>query len=271
LGIKRFVQRSIAAQLERRVGQRPALSLPWSVFTLVPPAYWQTVSDGILAPSESAAVRLLTHRHQLKELLGQADLSNSAAITPITIIEIWRLLNSNRPRVIVELGCGVSTRIFAHYARQCERMEGVLPKVYSIEHSPEWLDIVTRRLADCGLASYVTMIEAPLEKAEIDGIQSHCYAPEALARIPAESVDFCLIDGPPAVHEPLNRLGCLPLMFKYLAEGCTVILDDTARQGERQAIAHWRHMYAGQLHQLVGVFSSAGFASFTWTAPRQSR
>jgi predicted O-methyltransferase YrrM len=238
---------------------------------MLPPTYWQTVSDGILAPSESEAARLLTGDHALKGLLQDADLSNSAALTALTIVEIWRLLHSTHPRAIVELGCGVSTRVFAHYARQREGLTGVAPKVYSVEHSPEWTAIATRRLADFGLASYVSMIEAPLEDVELDGIHSRCYARKALTRIPEESVDFCLIDGPPAVHEPLNRLGCLPLMSKYLADGCTVILDDTGRQGERQAIAHWRQMYPKQLHRMVGVFSSAGFATFTWTASLATR
>jgi predicted O-methyltransferase YrrM len=236
---------------------------------MLPTAYWQTVSDSILAPSESAAVRLLTCDHTLKELLEDTDLSNSAAITPVTIVEVWRLLHATHPHAIVELGCGVSTRIFAHYARLRERTMGIAPKFYSVEHSPEWTAIVTRRLAELGLASYVTMIEAPLENVEIDGIQSRCYAPKALAaHIPQRSVDFCLIDGPPAVYEPLSRLGCLPLMSTYLGDTCTVILDDTARQGERQAIAHWRRMYPKQLQRVVGVFSSSGFATFTWTAPQ---
>jgi predicted O-methyltransferase YrrM len=239
---------------------------------MVPAAYWQSLSDGILASSESAAARILTDDHPLKDLLRDSDLSNPAAVTPITIIEIWRLLMSTRPHAILELGCGVSTPIFAHYARQSERAGAATPKVYSIEHSREWIEIVTRRLTDLHLASYVTMIEAPLAHVDIGGIHTQCYDSGAVApRIPDGSIDFCLIDGPPAVQEPLNRLGCLPLVSKGLAESSTVLLDNTARQGERDVIAHWRRMYPGQLRRLSGVFSSSGFASFTWTGPKPSR
>jgi predicted O-methyltransferase YrrM len=239
---------------------------------MVPAARWQGVSDSLLAPSETAAARILTQDHPLKELLSQDDLSNAAAVTPITIIEIWRILTSTRPHAILELGCGVSTSIFAYYARQCEGAGMAPPNVFSVEHSPEWIAIVARRLADQQLASYVTVIEAPLIGVDGGNVHTQCYDAHAIAaRIQRESIDFCLIDGPPAIDNPLNRLGCLPLVSHYLAEDSTVLLDNTARQGEREVIARWRQMYPGQLHRLSGVFSSSGFASFIWTNPRPSR
>jgi predicted O-methyltransferase YrrM len=239
---------------------------------MVPTALWPGVSDSLLAPSEIAAARILTHDHPLKALLSQSDLANAAAVTPITIIEIWRLLTSTGPRAILELGCGVSTSIFAYYARQCERAGMAPPKVFSIEHSPEWIAIVTRRLADQQLASYVAVIEAPLTGVDSGSVHTQCYDAHAIAgRIPKESIDFCLIDGPPAIDNPLNRLGCLPLVSHYLAEDSTVLLDNTAREGEREVIARWRQTYPGQLRRIYGGFSSSGFASFIWTIPRRSR
>jgi hypothetical protein len=239
---------------------------------MVPADYWQAVSEAIFAPRELAAAQILARDHPLTSLLTPNDLSNPAAVTPITIIEIWRLLVSTGPRAILELGCGVSTPIFAYYARQRARSGGVIPKVYSIEHSPQWIDIVTRRLTDLQLASYVTMIAAPLTSVDVGGVRTECYDPKALeGRIPEESVEYCLIDGPPAIEEPLNRLGCLPLVSKWLAGGSTVLLDNTARQGEREVIARWRQMYPGQLRRLSGVFSSSGLASFVWASPNRSR
>jgi len=247
------------------------LSVPWWLFTMVPASYWQRVSDQVFAPSERAAARVLAQEHPLKAVLNQGDLENAAAVTPVTIIEIWRLLTAARPRAILELGCGVSTVIFSYYASECARAGGPAPTVHSIEHSPEWIGIVAQRLAALGLSSHVTMIEAPLKKVHVAGIDTECYDPAALAgRVADASVDFCLIDGPPAIQDPLSRVGCLPLVAPCLTGGATVLLDNTARDGERQAIAAWRRMYPSQLEHVSGAFTSSGFASFVWDGHRAS-
>ena len=262
---KRLVQKWMATRLHRRVEQQRTLSVPWTVFSLVPPDRWQRFSDALFVPREVAAARILSADHPLSVLLTEGDLSNAAAVTPLTILEIWRLLMTLRPRSILELGCGVSTPIFAYYAQSVERAGGEKPRVYSIEHSAEWIEIVRRRLESEGLASYITSIEAPLRQVEIAGHMTDCYDQDAVAsRIPPGSVDFCLIDGPPAVQQPLNRLGCLPLVSPYLTERATVLLDNTAREGERRVIAQWRQSYPGRLLRLSGLFSSSGMASFVW-------
>ena len=263
---KRFIQKWMATRLHRHVEQQRALGVPWSVFTMVPPDRWQRFSDALFVPRELAAARILSVDHPLSALLTEGDLSNAAAVTPLTILEIWRLLTTLRPSAILELGCGLSTPIFAYYAQTIERAGGTVPHVYSIEHSPEWIEIVRRRLEAEGLDSYVTSIEAPLRQVELDGVRTDCYEPTAIAgRVPAGAIDFCLIDGPPAVQQPLNRLGCLPLVSGYLTGRATVLLDNTAREGERRVIAQWRQTYPGRLANLNGLFSSSGMASFVWT------
>jgi predicted O-methyltransferase YrrM len=263
--LKGLVRHRIAARLERRVREHGALSVPWWLFTMVPASYWQRVSDQVFAPSERAAARVLAQEHPLKAILTETDLANAAAVTPVTIIEIWRLLMATRPHAILELGCGVSTLVFSYYASECARTSATTPAVYSIEHSPEWIGIVAQRLAALKLASHVTLIEAPLKKVHIAGVDTECYDSAALSgRLAEASVDFCLIDGPPAIQDPLSRVGCLPLISRCLARGSTVLLDNTARDGERQAIAAWRRMYPSQLGSVSGAFTSSGFASFVW-------
>jgi predicted O-methyltransferase YrrM len=259
----------MATRLHRHVAEQRTLGVPWTLFTMVPAGRWQRLSDALFVPREEAAARILSANHPLSALLTESDLSNPAAVTPLTILEIWRLLTSLRPRAILELGCGVSTPIFAHYARIVEQAGGERPRVYSVEHSREWIEIVRRRLEKENLASFITSIEAPLRQIDIQGLRTDCYDPDALAgRIPSGSVDFCLIDGPPAVQQPLNRLGCLPLVSSYLTERATVLLDNTAREGERRVIAKWQETYPGRLAKLNGLFSSSGMASFVWTPAR---
>src|SRR5437867_2416875 len=55
---------------------------------------------------------------------------------------------------------------------------------------------------------------------------------------------------------PLSRVGCLPIVARCLARGSTVLLDNTARDGERQAIAAWRRMYPSRLEHVSGAFTS---------------
>jgi predicted O-methyltransferase YrrM len=255
----------MATRLERRVTEKRALGVPWPVFMMISAERWQGFSDALFVPRERAAARILCSDHPLSPLLTNSDLSNPAAVTPLTILEIWRVLTATRPRAILELGCGVSTPIFAYYARNVELSGGDVPRVYSIEHSAEWIGIVRRRLEQEQLEKYVTSIEAPLTQVDVLGLQTDCYDPQAIAgKIPQGSIDFCLIDGPPAVQQPLNRLGCLPLVTTYLAPRSSVLLDNTARAGERTVIARWRHTYPGRLAHLSGLFSSSGLASFVW-------
>jgi predicted O-methyltransferase YrrM len=259
----------MATRLHRHVAERRTLGVPWPVFMMVPAGRWQRLSDALFVPREEAAARILTANHPLSSLLTESDLTNPAAVTPLTILEIWRLLTALRPRAILELGCGVSTPIFAHYARTVEQTSGDRPRVYSVEHSREWIEIVKGRLEKEHLASYIASIEAPLRQVDIGGVRTDCYDAEAIAgRIPPASIDFCLIDGPPAVQQPLNRLGCLPLVSPYLTERATVLLDNTAREGERRVIAQWRQAYPGRLAELSGLFSSSGMASFVWSPAR---
>src|SRR5262249_3060048 len=132
---KELLQRWMATRLHRNVAEQRALGVPWSVFMMVPAGRWARLSDALFAPREQMAARILSANHPLSAILTERDLSNPAAVTPYTILEIWRLLTTVRPRAILELGCGVSTPIFAHYARNMAQAGGVVPQVYSIEHS----------------------------------------------------------------------------------------------------------------------------------------
>jgi len=60
------------------------------------------------------------------------------------------------------------------------------------------------------------------------------------------------------------------MVARCLTAGATVLLDNTARDGERQAIAAWRRMYPSQLEHVSGAFTSSGFASFVWDGHRAS-
>jgi hypothetical protein len=95
----------------------------------------------------------LAQEHPLKAVLNQGDLENAAAVTPVTIIEIWRLLAAARPRAILELGCGVSTVIFSYYASECARAGRPAPTVHSIRALAGMDRIVAQRLAALGLSS----------------------------------------------------------------------------------------------------------------------
>jgi predicted O-methyltransferase YrrM len=207
----------------------------------------------------------LSHDHPLSAILRPSDLDNPAAATPLTIMELWDRLEASEPNGILEFGCGVSTCVLACYARHRILSGASLPSVYSVEHSTEWIEIVGRRLEALDLASYVTLVEAPLTPVIIGSARIHCYAPQPIAAVvPARSIDFCIIDGPPALQEPLSRLGCLPLASPLLRPGAAVLVDDVGRAGERQAIARWRRMFPAQIVHLSAVLTSKGFASFTW-------
>jgi hypothetical protein len=64
-------------------------------------------------------------------------------------------------------------------------------------------------------------------------------APDLSARAP---YDLVLIDGPPG---PLGRDWTLFAAIRYLRSGALVIVDDTARPGERRTVERWLRRWPG--------------------------
>jgi hypothetical protein len=125
---------------------------------------------------------------------------------------------------VLECGSGLTTLVLA----------AVGADVWTIEHDPFWFRFVSDQLKRYGLQANVQI--APLRS--YGSFDWYDVDPETF---PVFSLVIC--DGPPG-HTNGGRYGLLPVMQERLADNCTVLLDDTGREGERQLVTSWRERVA---------------------------
>ena len=146
---------------------------------------------------------------------------------------------------ILECGSGASTILMGILAQRygC--------RVVSLEHNAAWVRHMQVMLKRFRLPNS-SVLHAPLRSHGRGEYQWYTW-PAALSE---RTFSVVVCDGPPA-HTLGGRFGLLPVVDSSLADDCLIILDDTQRLCERQAIARW-----GQLRH-IGTRSHLALKRFT--------
>ena len=127
---------------------------------------------------------------------------------------------------ILDCGSGLSTLILGILAERSGT------EVWTLEHDPVWAAQVQRALSRNAISG-VHLCVAPLR----DYGDFTWYSPP-LKEMPS-GFRLVLCDGPPG-DTPGGRSGMLPVMRKFLAPGCVILLDDLCiEREERQIAANW--------------------------------
>jgi hypothetical protein len=137
---------------------------------------------------------------------------------------------------ILECGSGLST-VLVGIVAQRRRLAH-----WALEHMPEFAAKVKTQLAKYRIDS--TLHCAPLK----DHGQFVWYDAPA-DRMPT-SFGLVICDGPPGAVKG-GRFGLLPVMRSRLAHDCVILLDDGARQQERQVAEDWVKL-TGARYETVG-------------------
>lgn len=141
----------------------------------------------------------------------------------------------NAPSVIVECSSGVTSLVLA---RCCQlNRSGHLT---SLEDGEIYAGRTHSELARYELQSWGNILHAPLQPYELDDTSWQWYS---LEQLPDAPIDMLVIDGPSGFIQPRSRYPALPLLMDRLAPGCTIFLDDAARQDEQDIVALWRQAY----------------------------
>lgn len=176
-------------------------------------------------------------------------------------IELVSRIISSRPKLVVELGAGVSTLLAAY---SLEKIGG--GRLVSIEHDPDWVGITRERLALHGFPSDTVEVEvrhAPLVPREVDGMSFRWYSEEALGDL--EGIDLMVVDGPPNSTGDLARYPALPLMSPRFSPSCVLVIDDTGRHPGTEVVRRWSERWRGSL-ELYDLPVSGGGMAGTWSA-----
>lgn len=159
------------------------------------------------------------------------------AASPDVLRILVRIIDRDRPELVVECGSGASS-VWIGYAL---RKAGA-GRLVAIEHDARYAELSRALVAAHALADIVEVRHAPLTPvpAELaDGVSAEVpwYDTEALTDL--KGVGLVFIDGPPAATGPEARYPAVPALLSSCAEGAVFVLDDADRLDERALGDRW--------------------------------
>lgn len=162
---------------------------------------------------------------------------------------LYRVLNEMRPKNILELGLGQSTRMIAQYAAH---YKGVRHTV--VEHDKDWVAFCKK---DMRLSENSGLVLLEREMVPFREAQSVRVFSGFADRFKDQSFDFICIDAPfGADMTEYARVDVLKLMPQILKKSFVLLLDDFGRPGEQHTARAMEEMLAAHgIAFAKGVYS----------------
>ena len=173
----------------------------------------------------------LKFRHPLPPMRGWA-------ISPEFANILISLIRERKPRLVLEMGSGVSTLVTAY----CLQEIGA-GAVVSLDHDELFAAISAADIVKHQLQGTATIIYAPIKEVAIGDKKWLWYDMKRLQNL--EPIDMLIIDGPPGSIQRLARYPALPILFHLLSDDAIVILDDAFRKDEREIVKLWLKELSG--------------------------
>lgn len=171
-------------------------------------------------------------------------------------------IQEKRPRVILELGSGMST---VFIATVLDRLRMHDTRHIAIDHDTEFLERTRTNLELHGMSGRTELWHCPLTAAGPDGPLWYEGVAERLA---GAELDLVLVDGPPGSLHPKSRRPALHILRPLLSDSAVVYLDDVNRRHERATVEEWRVTYP-ELAVHVST-RGHGYAEFRCVGPTES-
>ena len=174
----------------------------------------------------------------LVTLINNLDIKNKIPFTrgyagsPDYLYQISKTISQEKPKLILEVGSGVSTLISSYTLKK-----NGFGKIISLDHSKEFSDKTKHEIKKHNLEDYAKVIYSPLKKQN----NLRWYDISSLDKI--ESIDLLIIDGPPIKLGRNARYPAIPFLFDKLSDNAIILLDDARRKNERETIKLWKNEY----------------------------
>lgn len=179
----------------------------------------------------------LSSLSEVLEIIGAADIPFwGMSIDEDMAIYLVNSILELKPKVIVELGSGVSTLFIG----SCLRHLGQ-GKLISFEHDSVYFNKTSEQLKKFGLEDWVDLQLRPLTAVEITDQLWQWYNLNNFTV--NESIDLLFVDGPPGTVQRFSRYPALPLLSSFLNKNSVVLLDDGQRFEEREVARRWAMAY----------------------------
>ena len=142
---------------------------------------------------------------------------------------MYRVLNEIKPKRILELGLGQSTRMIAQYAAAHEDVEH-----YVVEHDPAWIEFFCR---DYSLSPATKIVQLDWDFVpfrEADAVRVYKDFGKTFS---GEKFDFISIDAPLGGDmKEYARIDVLQLLPDCLADDFVIMMDDINRIAEKRTV-----------------------------------
>ncbi|HTL54731.1 MAG TPA: hypothetical protein VL361_03595 [Candidatus Limnocylindrales bacterium] len=163
--------------------------------------------------------------------------TNSWTLDRHTLQFLVSLVRVLKPKHILEFGGGLSTGVLAWACAQI----AFPTELVSIDHDPHFLRSTLRELRRQEAKCDFSLHHAPLVLRPCLDQLLPIYDLEPGSVPSAFHADLILIDGPPLALG--GRAGMLFQAMEFAKSGTLILLDDSARREERQALALWRETF----------------------------
>ncbi len=161
------------------------------------------------------------------------------AASPDFLLHLYQHIAAHRPKVVVELGSGVSTLV----AAAALAANGDDGRLYSLDHDGAYARATSELLSQHGLSHIASVHHAPLgpwqppHATELGEEWQWYSVPEAVNALGA--IDLLVVDGPPKATGPVARYPAVPHFRSRLTPGSTILLDDARRPDEKILAKAW--------------------------------
>ncbi|CAL1519218.1 class I SAM-dependent methyltransferase [Chitinophaga sp. MM2321] len=227
-------------------------------------AYWREKRDGLKRFSSKHHILTPSYRvlktagadipvPELKGLYDGVTLG-SWTLDAESMTLLWQRLVAERPRVIAECGCGVSTVMFAKYF-SLHRPDGIL---LSFEQDEKEQDRLNARLKELGLEKGVQIYYVPVSD-PAKGYDFHLQGGvEALPGM--TKFDWLVVDGPNGADN--SRYNTVPVLQQLANPGAVWFLDDSFRDGEFAILEKWAALPGVEVEGIYPIGKGLGTGKF---------
>ncbi|MCE7746046.1 MAG: hypothetical protein GPJ52_13015 [Candidatus Heimdallarchaeota archaeon] len=140
---------------------------------------------------------------------------------------LFKILQKTKPKTILELGSGQSTKFTSRYVKENESSE-----ITILEDNEEWYE---KLKPDIFTSNKLRFIYSPLEQTKFGKRKCFWYSTKILAE-EDKTYDFILVDGPFGTRRN-SRIGIANFIPKIIDEkNFIIVFDDAGRIGEQDTI-----------------------------------
>lgn len=168
------------------------------------------------------------------------------AISPDFGVLLIAEILKKKPRVVLELGSGVSTLLIAY----CLEKTGG-GRVISLDHDSGFCEKSREIITQHRLQDIAEAVHAPLAEVQLNAGSWEWY--DTVHVDPDIKIDLLVIDGPPGLIQKNSRYPALPLLHQYFSDDVVILMDDAARTDEQNIVEMW----AGEFPEFEYEFISA--------------